>query len=99
MTRPLPKWLTHRYSLLWISSQNNDFGYDEAVQILKEQKERLVSVVLSELKKHGWLTIKLDPEDSRKRIYALKSPEEAIQDIANRNNTIIIENKKVEVSL
>lgn len=54
---------------------------DESVQILKEEKERLVSVVLSELKKHGWLTVKLHPEDSRKRIYKLKNPEDAINEI------------------
>jgi len=81
MTKPLPKWLTYRYSLLWKSFKNKEFDYDEAAQILKEQKERLVSVILSELKKHGWLTIKLDPEDSRKRIYTLKSPEESIKEI------------------
>jgi hypothetical protein len=81
MTKPLPKWLTHRYSLLWKSFKNKEFNYDEAAKILKEEKERLVSVVLSELKKHGWLTIKLDPEDSRKRIYTLKSPKESIKEI------------------
>jgi len=81
MTKPLPKWLTYRYSLLWKSFKNKEFDYDEAVKILKEQKERLVSVILSELKKHGWLTIKLDSEDSRKRIYTLKSPEESIKEI------------------
>ena len=81
MTKPLPKWLTYRYSLLWKSFKNKEFAYDEAIKILKEKKERLVSVVLSELKKQGWLTIKLDPEDSRKRIYTLKSPEEAFNEI------------------
>ena len=58
-----------------------EFDYKEATEILKEKKERLVSVVLSELKKYGWLTIKLDPEDSRKRIYKLKNPEDAIKEI------------------
>lgn len=85
MTKALPKWLTERYSLLWKSFKNNEFDHDKAVKILKEKKERLVSVVLSELKKYGWLTIKLHPEDSRKRIYRLKKPEDAILEIEISN--------------
>lgn len=81
MTKPLAKWLTHRYSLLWKAFKNKEFDYDEASKILKEEKDRLVSVILSELKKHGWLTIKLNPKDSRKRIYTLKSPEKVILEI------------------
>jgi len=53
----------------------------EARKVLKEKKDRLVSVILSELKRHGWLTIKLHPEDSRKRIYQLKNPEEATKEM------------------
>lgn len=81
MTKPLPKWLTQRYSLLWKAFNKRDFNYDEASKLLKEKNEALVSIVISELKKHGWLTVKLHPEDSRKRIYTLKNPEEAINDI------------------
>ncbi|RLF57532.1 MAG: hypothetical protein DRN27_07600 [Thermoplasmata archaeon] len=81
MSKPLPKWLMERYSILWKRFNEKEFDHDESVQILKEEKERLVSVVLSELKKHGWLTVKLHPEDSRKRIYKLKNPEDAINEI------------------
>jgi len=45
----------------------------------------LVSVVLSDLKRHGWLTITLHPDDSRKRIYKLKNPEDAILEIERKN--------------
>lgn len=81
MTKPLPKWLMERYSILWKKFKENEFEHDDASEILKEEKDRLVSVVLSELKKHGWITIKLHPEDSRKRIYKLKNPENAIETI------------------
>ena len=96
MIKPLPKWLTYRYSLLWKSFKNKEFSYDKDAKILKEKKERLVSVILSELKKQGWLTIKLDPKDSRKRIYTLKSPEEAFKEIGdiNINQTIKKKTKK-----
>ena len=81
MSKPLPKWLMERYSILWKKFKENEFEHDDASEILKEEKDRLVSVVLSELKKHGWITIKLHPEDSRKRIYKLKNPENAIETI------------------
>jgi len=81
LTKPLPKWLMERYSVLWRKFKGNEFEHDDAAKILREEKDRLVSVVLSELKKHGWLTVKLHPDDSRKRIYKLKNPEEAILEI------------------
>jgi len=81
MTKPLPKWLMERYSLLWKKFKEKEFDHNEAASVLNEKKERLVSVVLSDLKRHGWLTISLHPEDSRKRIYKLKNPESAIEEI------------------
>jgi len=81
MTKALPKWIMNRYALLWNSFKDKEFDHNEACKILKEKKDRLVSVILSELKRHGWLTIKLHPEDSRKRIYKLKSPEEATKEM------------------
>jgi len=86
VTKPLPKWLTERYSQLWRKFKEKEFEHDEAVKVLKEEKERLVSVILSELKKHGWLTVKLHPDDSRKRIYKLKKPEDAITEIDRKDD-------------
>ena len=81
MTKPLPKWLMERYSLLWKAFEEKEFDHDEAAKVLNEERERLVSVVLSDLKRHGWLTIKLHPDDSRKRLYKLKNPVDAIVEI------------------
>jgi len=81
MTKPLPKWVTYRYSILWKRFNKKEFNYDQAVKNLKEKNLSLVSVILSELKKHGWLNLQLDPKDSRKRFYKLKSPEEGIQEL------------------
>jgi len=79
--KPLPKWLMHRYSKLWNRFNNKEFSHEDAFKELKEKDENLVSVVLSQLRKHGWITIKLHPEDSRKRIYKLKSPENATKEM------------------
>ena len=37
------------------------------------------SLAISQLKNNGWLSVKLDPKDARKRIYSLLSPEQAVK--------------------
>jgi len=70
-----------KYSILWRAFKKKDFAFEDARKILKEKNQALVSIILSELRKNGWLTIKLHPEDSRKRIYILKSSDEAVTDL------------------
>lgn len=79
MTLPLAKWIMKRYSILWNKFKNKEFTHEEASGALKDKK--MISVILSDLKKAGWITVKLHPEDSRKRIYRLKSPEEATKEM------------------
>ncbi len=79
MTENIPKWVMQRYSKLWKKFKDKAFNYEQALSLLDE-KEAL-SVVLSELRKAEWLEVKLDPEDTRKRIYILKNPEKAINEI------------------
>ena len=43
---------------------------------------RMVSVILSEMRKAGWLEVRLDPEDARKRLYKLKAPDEVVKETA-----------------
>ncbi len=81
MVEPLPKWLMQRYSLLWVKFKDKEFNHEQATQTLPDD-ERMVSVILSEMRKVGWLEMRLDPEDARKRLYKLKSPEEVVKEIA-----------------
>ena len=78
----LPKWLEERHSVLWKKFGDSTFRMDEAVECLKvrlgSQKDE-VAVVLSELRKAGWVSVELDPEDARKRIYQLKSKDDIIK--------------------
>ncbi len=78
----LPKWLANRYSLLWTQYQDRKFSFEEARKTIGEADDKTLSVVLSSLKKYGWLEVELDPETSRKRLYWLKSPQKAIEEIA-----------------
>ncbi len=79
MVKPLPKWIMQRYSALWNKFKDKEFNHDEAFKTLN--KDKMLSIVLSELRQAGWLEMKLDPDDARKRIYKLKSPEQAVKEM------------------
>lgn len=79
----LPTWIEKRYKYLWEDFKESSFRFEDAAKTLKDKmrdEERQVNVFLSELRKGGWLEVKLDPEDARKRIYKLKSSEEIISE-------------------
>jgi hypothetical protein len=80
MVEPLSKWIMKAYSKLWTKFKNKEFNHDEASKTLNDEK--MISIILSELKKAGWLDIRLHPEDSRKRLYKLISPEEAAKEMS-----------------
>jgi len=81
LVKPLPSWTMQRYAKLWSSFKSKEFTHEQASKILKEKDPNLVSVILSYLRKYGWLSTKLHPIDTRKRIYQLKSPEQATKDM------------------
>ncbi|MEM2916382.1 MAG: class I SAM-dependent DNA methyltransferase [Candidatus Woesearchaeota archaeon] len=75
----IPKWLENKYLVLWDKFKDNTFRMDVAEKVLKESdtdKVQGVAVILSELRKAGWLVVEPDPEDARKSIYHLKSKED-----------------------
>lgn len=83
MTQPLPKWIMNRYSKLWSKFKNSEFNHKEAYDALGN--DNIISVVLSELKKAGWLDVRLTRSDSRKRAYKLKCPEKAVMEISRNH--------------
>src|SRR3989338_1280316 len=80
----LPQWLENKYSLLFDKLNASTFTMEQAESILRlsdVDKVKGVAVVLSELRKAGWLELQPDPEDARKSIYRLKSKEEIIKSV------------------
>lgn len=73
----------HRYARLWNKFGSKGFDFDSALKCLGN--DSMISIVLSELRKNGWLEVSLDANDSRKRLYRLKSPEECIKEMALRD--------------
>lgn len=82
MTEVLPKWEMKAYSLLWNKYADKQFYHEEVVKLLKQKKE-VVSTLLYDLRKGGWLEVGLSSEDTRKRVYRLKSPEIAVKEMTN----------------
>ncbi|MEM4290327.1 MAG: class I SAM-dependent DNA methyltransferase [Nitrososphaerota archaeon] len=77
----LPDWLKSRYDVLWERFGARSFNFDDALGILRERfgdLESRVLVVLSELRRRGWLKAGLNEADARKRVYILKSREEVL---------------------
>lgn len=87
----LKDWLRNRYNTLFKKFRSLYFTLDEAVNILnekhKDNKEN-VHVILSELRKSGWLVTELDDKDARKRHYKLKSIAEAIKEVLPEGGSI-----------
>jgi len=81
MVEPLPKWLMQRYSLLWVKFRDKKFNHEQTTKTLPDD-ERMVSVILSEMRKAGWLEMRLDSIDVRKRLYKLKAPDGVVRKIA-----------------
>jgi len=78
MVEPVPKWLMRRYAVLWSHFKDKEFDHDQACKVLKESKA-IVSLSLSEMKRSGWLEVKMNPHDTRKRLYRLVSPQKAVE--------------------
>jgi Type I restriction-modification system methyltransferase subunit len=83
----LPNWLEKRYSILWKAFKGKEFERSQAVDLLKERSgddERSVTSILSELRRAGWLEMKIHQEDARKSIYTLKA-RAGIREILSKN--------------
>lgn len=73
--KPLPRWLSTRYSLLYVNKDENPIRFEEAKKILNLNETSTLKT-LSELAKSGALITKRDPLDERQKIYKLISPED-----------------------
>jgi hypothetical protein len=69
MLRYLPKWILRRAKTLWGSFGSRKFTFAEAEKALDGDDSRMVAVVLSELKRSGWLDASADAEHARKKLY------------------------------
>ena len=88
MEKLLPKWLMKRYLFLLneLKEHNKkefDFAFAEKALSKMGSSPKIVPLFLSELRKAGWLEVKLDPEDTRKRIYSIRQYKEVFESYIN----------------
>ncbi|KKW19086.1 MAG: hypothetical protein UY63_C0022G0005 [Parcubacteria group bacterium GW2011_GWA2_51_10] len=81
MADTIPNWVLQRYAILFRKYKDKEFTFKEAMTAIKEDDKVYASMVLSELRKAGWLEIKINPDDARRRIYTLIMPEEVMENI------------------
>ncbi len=78
----LPQWLKSRYETLWEAFGSKKFRPEDALKVIREKdldiSEEGLIVVLSELRKRGWVKVEPDPQDARKKYYILMPPEPQI---------------------
>ncbi len=72
MVKHLPEWIVKRYAKLWFKFKENEFTKEQAEKTLGS--DNALAVFLSDLRKSGWMEIKISQEDARKTIYKLKEP-------------------------
>ena len=79
---PLPKWAMKGYAHCYRVFKQRTFTYHELLKILHAPERKRASVLLTHLKRNGWLTVELDPVDGRKRRYTLRPLDSVIQELA-----------------
>ena len=72
MTEHLPEWIVKRYAKLWFKFKEKEFTKEQAEKVLGTNNA--MAVFLSDLRKAGWMEIKMSQEDARKTIYKLREP-------------------------
>ena len=87
MTENLPTWIMQRYSKLWSKFNDREFTKEQAEKLLG--KDNAIAVFFSDLRKAGWLEIRIDQADARKTIYKLKNPKQAISEVICNNLTSV----------
>lgn len=72
MVKHLPEWIIRRYAKLWFKFKEGEFTKEQAEKVL--ESDGAIAVFLSDLRKSGWIEIKMAQDDARKTIYKLKEP-------------------------
>jgi len=84
-------WIKRRYLILLNEFKNNPFTFEDACKVLKEKFEddkNQTKIILSELKKGGYLEVSKNPEDKREKIYKLKPLGSGINHVNSKDELI-----------
>ena len=88
MVKPIPKWIWKCYAKLWQEFKDKEFKFEDLYNVLKNKysQKNILSVMISELKQAGWISVSLDDTDARKRFYTLSNPIKIVEDFKHERN-------------
>ena len=86
MAKAIPKWVQERLSKLWKKFGGKEMTYEQIEEALKPDEKSTIGVFINELRKAGWIEVKLSQEDMRKRIYVLNEPNKILLEIVANGN-------------
>jgi len=81
----IARWMIVQYAKLWKAKKEEKFTLEEAAKVLGRQIS-VSAVILSNLRKAGWVEVNFDPSDHRRRFYILKKPETMINIIGSEKH-------------
>lgn len=85
MTNVIPKWVMERYAILWNKFESQEIDFKAIQNTLNLDDSNTIRVFLSELKNAGWMEVKPDKQDPRRRLYSLITPNIVIRGMKNVN--------------
>jgi hypothetical protein len=86
MAKAIPKWVQERLSKLWKKFGEKEMTYEQIEDALKPDEKSTIGVFINELRKAGWVEVKLNQEDMRRRIYILNEPNKILLEIVANGN-------------
>ncbi|MBI2559055.1 hypothetical protein HYW20_07075 [Candidatus Woesearchaeota archaeon] len=80
-TKPLSSQQLQKYAALWNKLGSRPFEFEDAEKILKLNESHLL-VTLHRLKQKGWLSTKPHPTASKKSLYRIIPPNNAVRGLS-----------------
>ena len=76
----IPEWMAKRFALIWRIKKNKDFTFRWYIEKTGDD-EKIALTFFSRLKKKGWIEVKNNPQDKRKKLYKLVNPNEIFNEL------------------
>lgn len=76
--RWIPPWLARAYARLYEALGTREFDYSEAGPIIELEDKRRIATTLTKLRVFGYLTVRRDPVDPRRKLFRLIDPESVV---------------------
>lgn len=80
MVKSIPKHLIEKFSILYAKKRSSEFCFQDVVNLLG-YNDRYTGQIISKLVKAGWIIKKRDLSDKRVKIYRLKDPNQAMEEL------------------